>query len=300
MESATQHQLQKARIFLGWTQQHFSKQLGISIPTLVRWERDGRYVPKKKMYIIKEVLGKQGIEFIEHTEPLRNPHKLQNSTQTITPNQLLSARTFLGWTKEHLTNQLNISTPTLARWEKDANCIPEKKMRIIKEVFGKQDIEFIEDKGFLKGTYISKNYSDISGLKTVFENMYDELNKTKGLEICAIGAEDSNFFEKLGFAELHTNRMQRLMPKMRVIKGPSTLKNLQSYAEYRIADIICFDATPIYIYNNKVILISWAPLEAIVIENMPYYLSFKALFENLWNNCKNSWDIPKSMLADND
>lgn len=206
--------------------------------------------------------------------------------QSLTPNQLRSARIFLGWTQKKFTSQLGICVATLAKWESDGGNIPENKISAIKEVFDKEDIEFIEDKGFFKRSPKTKSYSGISGIRTLFDNMYAELCQNKDLEVCVMGVEESHFFDRLDFAEHHTSRMQRLMPQMRVIKGPSKLKNLQSYAEYRISDTTYFDSTPVYIYGHKVVLMSWDPLDAIVIENSAHYRSFKALFELIWSNAR--------------
>lgn len=204
--------------------------------------------------------------------------------QSITPDQLRSARIFLGWTQKELTSHLGISVPTLGKWELTGNHIPENKIQAIKEVFNNQDIEFIEDRGFFKRSSKVRNYSGNKGLRTLFDKMYSELQQNKDLDVCVMGAEEARFFEVLDFADIHTSRMQSLMPKMRVIKGPSQLKNLQSYAEYRITKPIYFESTPVYIYGNKVALISWDPLEGIVIENSAHYRSFKALFEHIWSN----------------
>lgn len=210
--------------------------------------------------------------------------------QTITPNQLRCARIFLGWTQRKLCTQLGVSIPTFAKWETDGNYIPESKIPLIKEIFDNHDIEFIEDKGVFKRSSETKSYSGHQGLKTVFDNMYTELEQNKDLEVCAMGVNESQFLKRLDFAEAHVSRMSSLKPRMRILKASPTSKNLQSYAEYRVTDPVYFHSAPVYIYGHKVILLSWGPLEAIVIENIAQYRSFKGIFEHLWSNAKERMD----------
>lgn len=204
----------------------------------------------------------------------------------ITPNQLRSARMFLGWTQKKLCTQLGVSIPTFAKWEADGHYVPENKIELIREIFDNQDIEFIEDKGFFKRASEAKSYSGHQGIKTVFDKMYADLEQNRDLEVCAMGVNEGQFLKRLDFAEEHVNRMEVLKPRMRILKGASTSKHLQSYAEYRVTDPVYFHTAPVYLYGNKVILMSWGPLEAIVIENVAQYRCFKGIFEHLWANAK--------------
>lgn len=204
--------------------------------------------------------------------------------QILTPKQLLSARVFLGLTQQHLATQLGISAPTLARWEKDGNKVPENKIPIIKLFFDNHNIEFFEDRGFFKRNTKAKSYYDKQGICDFLDSIYDELKQNKDLEICIMGVDEQQFLKRLNFASQYIHRIQQLTPKMRVIKGPLKSENLLRYQEYKIIEPTYLDPTPLCIYGNKVALINWEPLEVVITEETAHYKIFKNFFEQLWSN----------------
>lgn len=204
--------------------------------------------------------------------------------QTLTPRQLLSARVFLGLTQQHLAVQLGISIPTMIRWEKDGNQIPENKIPIIKLFFDKHNIEFFEDRGFFRRNTRGKSYCDKQGICDFLDSMYYELKQNKDLEICILGVDEQQLLKRLDFASQYIRKIQHLNPNMRVIHGPLKSESLLRYQDYKIMEPARIDLTPICLYGNKVALIHWEPLEVVITEEPAHYQIFKNLFEQLWSN----------------
>ena len=196
--------------------------------------------------------------------------------QNISGKLLRSARNLLGSTQKAFAELLGIQVTTVVKWEADNHPIPRRKVLAIKRLFQKHNIHFNEDIGIFETASHVEHLYGASALEKAFGTMASEISLSRSKEIDVIGLHPSNTIQQTNLQNL-----ARINPKMRVILQSSSLENLQSYAEYKVAPFL--GANSIYIYGHRILMISWDPIEVICIDSYTHSIQFRSLFEHIWN-----------------
>ncbi len=109
-----------------------------------------------------------------------------------------------------------------------------------------------------------------------------------GGEVLGLGSEDEKYLDidEIGLLQYYRDAERKKM-KERII----TYKGAKTYGskitKYKYLDKKDFQFAPIFIYGNKVVLISWYPtVNLIFIENENLATGFKKHFELLWKLAK--------------
>jgi transcriptional regulator with XRE-family HTH domain len=207
--------------------------------------------------------------------------------KTITPAQIRAVRSFLGFSQKELAKKLSVSSSTITNWERDSYPIPINKMHSIFALLQEYEIQLIEDRGFEKKSNEIKVFSGQEGLKLFFDDLYNRLLSKSASEVCVFGVDISTFREKLDFADLHIKRMTELNPEIRAIIQTSSKGNLTSYAKYLAIPDKYFSPYPIYVFDNRIGILSWDPLEIIVHDNEKLAEAMKKIFNLVWFNMSN-------------
>ncbi len=110
--------MRKRRLDLGLLQKEVADQIGVSAPTVYRWESNETTPPVRFLPRIIQFLG---------CNPLPTPRTVAE--------RLLRARKALGLTQKAMARQLGVDPTTLAKWERGKSHAPGKLMIRIRLLF---------------------------------------------------------------------------------------------------------------------------------------------------------------------
>jgi sugar-specific transcriptional regulator TrmB len=109
-----------------------------------------------------------------------------------------------------------------------------------------------------------------------------------GTEVLGLGSEDEKYIDidKIGLFQYYRDAQKKgIRERIITYRGAKTYDS--KITRYRFLEKEDFHSSPIFIYGNKVVLISWYPtINLIFIENKNIATGFKKHFELLWKISK--------------
>src|SRR3989344_3175847 len=130
------------------------------------------------------------------------------------------------------------------------------------------------------------HFKGYKGLKTIFQNMLDSLDK--GEEYLVIGSE-GQFSEKMPYFSpifRKQKELKKIKTKILIREGRKRTSK-GKYTEYRQIPSTVISPATINIYKNKVAIFIWEDEpQAVLIENEKVSESFKNYFDFMWKHAK--------------
>lgn len=204
--------------------------------------------------------------------------------------QIRAARALLDWSQSDLADNAGLSQTGIARIENGTNKPNSRTIEKIHTAFDHFDIEFISDNGVRKRTGEIKTLKGQSGFRSFMDDVYETL-KINGGEIAVSNVDENNWIKWMGEEEykIHSARMKDLGVKINsriLVKEGDDFFIASEFAKYRWFPQELFNDQSIYVYNNKMALITFSDddVKVMILNNTEFAESFKILFDIAWKS----------------
>ncbi|MCP4395138.1 MAG: helix-turn-helix domain-containing protein [Alphaproteobacteria bacterium] len=209
-----------------------------------------------------------------------------------TPNDIVAARGYLGWSQAELAERAGIGKTTLYHIEKKERDTTSEVLEKINAAFLVEGIAFQATGGFLANQNTFVIHEGYEGIRNFFEDVYCDI-KDEGCDIFISGVDEKDFVKMRKRAGMDVedfrNRMSRV-PNLHfqvIISDRADKAYLASHIEYRATpDDDFVSSVPFYIYKNTVALILWEDKAPRIMVHHDDRLAsaFLAQFKTSWKN----------------
>lgn len=133
-------------------------------------------------------------------------------------------------------------------------------------------------------------YKGVEGFKTVLNDIL-----RAGKDIVAFGVEETKFKENFPvlIEQYFKKEEERGIAERLIASEDTKFIFKKKTTNYRFIPKEYFNPTPTMVYDDKIVIIIWAPLTVIVIENSELADSYKKSFEMLWKIASKKQKISK-------
>jgi len=202
----------------------------------------------------------------------------------LTGPQIAAAISLSGMTREGLAKEASIGRNTLNNILNDSSTYREATMSKIRSILETRGIEFTTGSGVRKKDRIIETYEGEGANKKLVEDLLNTLQKTGG-EILVAHVDEGESVKNLELswlAEQIRKRKEAGITHRLLVQAddPNLIPPLDSY---RCVPKDFFSPYPLYIYGNKLALVSWEPSpRVIVVDDERFAESMRKLFNFVW------------------
>ena len=204
----------------------------------------------------------------------------------LTGPQIAAAIALSGLTQEGLAAEAKLGRNTLTKIIKETAVYREDTIQKIRSVLELRGIEFTTGSGVRKKDRIVETYEGEGANKKLVEDLYDTLQKTGG-EILIAHLDEGDSIKNLELswlAEQIRKRKEAGITHRLLVQtdDPNLIPPLDSY---RCIPKEFFSPYPLYIYGNKLALVSWEPSPRVVVVDDEHFAeSARKLFNFIWKH----------------
>ena len=201
--------------------------------------------------------------------------------------QFRAARALLGLSQKEVAEQSGISSVTLSRIETGEHTPEGKTVKGLQSFYEDRDIEFKDGGAIPRRTGIVI-YEGQEGFRDFMDDVYRTALTEVKQNICIFNGMPKEFIKWLGadWYKEHSIRMQKIKVRytFRVIVQDEENALIGSdFAEYRHIDTNLFGHSSIYVYSNRVAIITFSDTVRIIrIDREEFADSQRILFELVW------------------
>lgn len=207
----------------------------------------------------------------------------------ISPKQARAARALLAQSQADIHEVTGISVNQISTYELEKAGLNAANLTKLQEYFEGHGLEFMDGGVRERPQQIVRHLEDREGFRVFMNDVYETAQKMGG-EICLFNGVPEKMLHHLG-ADWYQNHKQRMTEikknfnfKVLICEGDENYIG-DSFVEYRWFPKDKFNEQTIYIYGDKVALISFEDKVSIVIIEQPDFTrSERVLFNLAWDN----------------
>ena len=206
----------------------------------------------------------------------------------INPRQIRAARGLLGWEATELGKLTNLSRETIANIESGRTQAREGSLERIAKAFNDAGVEFLPGSGVRMKDRVVQAYEGEGAQQNLLNDVYDTL-KDKGGEVLIAHVDETVAIKDLSqeFLAQHIKRLKsaNITERMLVREGDTHI--VTATEDYRAIPSEYFITTPMFIYGEKLALMSWSPTSrAVVLHDALFAESARRLFNFVWDKAQ--------------
>ncbi len=202
----------------------------------------------------------------------------------LTGPQIAAGIALAGLTQEKLALEAGVGRSTLYKIISGTAAYREETIQKICNILEIRGIEFLPGEGVRKKDRMVEIYEGNGANKKLVEDLYDTLYKTGG-EILIAHLDEGDSIKNLERAWLMENIRKRKEAGIthRLLVNEDDPELIPPLGTYRSIPKEFFSPYPLYIYGNKLALVSWQPEpRVVVVSDHRFSESMRKLFDFIW------------------
>lgn len=200
--------------------------------------------------------------------------------------QIKAARALLEWSQSYLADVAGLGREVIAQIE-SGRSYPKKSIVKIQKELENHGIEFLDNSGVRKKSYMVRFLEGEDGHKSFFKEIFDTL-RDKQDPLFIYGVHSESPLDDQKFRSFISEQMEKFDKNgiaRRILKKSGDRSFLGSIENYRWVSGNGTIPVPLYIYGNNVAFSNLAkPQRTIIIESELISQTVKHLFNYAWEN----------------
>ncbi|MDX2027928.1 MAG: helix-turn-helix transcriptional regulator [Alphaproteobacteria bacterium] len=206
----------------------------------------------------------------------------------INAEQIRAARALLDWSTAELAKQTGLTVNGINKIERGHVQAHGGTLEKLQDVFEAAGVEFLPSSGVRKKDRIIETYDGEEADQRILDDIYKTLQNGGG-EVLIAHVDEKNAAESLSkeFLSNHLKRLEKIDVTERMLVRTGDTNLIADKEAYRAVPAEYFVSTPMFIYADKLALLSWRPTpRAVIIHDERFAESARRLFNFVWDNAE--------------
>ena len=206
----------------------------------------------------------------------------------INPDQIRAARALLDWKLSDLAKVSGITVNGISLIERGEVQGRRESLETIQKAFEEAGVEFTPGSGVRKKDRIVVTFEGQGAQQSLLNDVYETLRDTGG-EVLIAHVDEAIAIRDLSeeFLAQHVKRLKASGITERMLVRAGDHNVVTSPSDYRAIAEEYFIATPMFIYGQKLALMSWSPTpRAVILEDGRFAESARRLFNFVWDKAQ--------------
>jgi len=202
--------------------------------------------------------------------------------------QLRAARAMLDWKTADLAKLSDVTINAINNIERKVAQGRKDTLDKIQKVFEDSGLEFLPGSGVRKKDRIVSTFEGEGAQQSLLDDVYHTLAETGG-EVLIVHVDEEIAINNLSkeFLAKHIERLNasKITERMLIRAGDKAI--VTDTESYRMIPEEFFTPTPMFIYGDKLALLSWKPaLRVVIVHDAHFAESARRLFNFAWENAQ--------------
>lgn len=212
----------------------------------------------------------------------------------IEPRQIRAARALLNWSQTDLAEASGVAVSSIKNIENSLTVARKETIEDISYALEKSGVEFMPGSGVRIKERLINVLNGPEGYWKLLDDVYDTLVKNGG-EVCILGLDEAIVEKELQQSTAsnpnrlaqHIERLRKANITERLIIKKGDKKIVAPASWYRCIEQEFFEPYPLYIYGEKIAILTWGPpFKAVVYDNPEIAKTLGKIFDFIWKHAE--------------